>query len=97
MPGLFHLVLGIIVGLAFWKFSEDPDGQKRWSLTLVFVFAINNYTGPDLGNVIKKAARALQSEALFKFGSLVHSYLGWVLFTIKPEYDIDGKLQPLPI
>jgi uncharacterized membrane protein len=22
---------------------------------------------------------------------------GWVLFTIKPEYDIDGKLQPLPI
>ncbi len=22
---------------------------------------------------------------------------GWVLFTIKPEYDLDGKLQPLPI
>ncbi len=22
---------------------------------------------------------------------------GWVLFTIKPEYDIDGKLQPLPV
>ena len=21
---------------------------------------------------------------------------GWVLFTIKPEYDLDGKLQPLP-
>jgi len=22
---------------------------------------------------------------------------GWVLFTIKPEYDLEGKLQPLPI
>ncbi|GAB4309540.1 MAG: hypothetical protein Kow0069_08920 [Promethearchaeota archaeon] len=81
VPGLFHVVFGAAFGSLLALLTRHAEDGRRFDATLVFVFAVNNYLGPDFGNFLKKIARALESDALFKFGESVHSYFGWVLFS----------------
>lgn len=82
MPGILHLFFGSFLGLIVMKISEQYSGKKKWSISLLFIFIVNNYTGPDFGNVIKQIAETFQSEVLYDFGLIIHSYFGYFLFTI---------------
>ncbi len=82
MPGIFHVVFGLTVGLLVWKLSEGKDGKKRFSLPLIFVFAINNHVGPDIGSIFKSIGRALDSAPVLELGNVIHSYGGFLLFSI---------------
>ncbi|MBN2152712.1 MAG: hypothetical protein JW839_14770 [Candidatus Lokiarchaeota archaeon] len=82
MPGIFHVFFGITVGLLVWKLSEGKNGEKRFSLPLIFVFAINNYIGPDLKAIIDGIGNAFGSPAILALGNAVHSYAGFLLFAL---------------
>jgi hypothetical protein len=83
MAGIFHALFGCIIGLLAWKLTEGKNGgEKRYSLGLVFVFAINNYVGPDFGAVLEEIGDALGSAPLIDLGSGIHSYLGFLFFAI---------------
>ena len=80
MPGIFHVVFGIIVGLPLWYLTRDQKGRKKWDIFIVLVFALNNYTGPDTGNVLKKISKAIESDLLHMLGLHIHSYFGWIFW-----------------
>lgn len=82
MPGILHLMLGLIVALAIRKIAQNPNNKSNWSFTLVLVFMVNSYMGPDFGNLLHQIAKSIESEWLYRLGSFIHSYLGFVLFTL---------------
>ncbi|MEX2681797.1 MAG: hypothetical protein Q6373_009355 [Candidatus Sigynarchaeota archaeon] len=82
MSGIFHAFFGLTIGLLIWKLSEGKNGEKRFSLSLIFVFAINNYIGPDLGGIFKDIGEALNSPPLVALGNAIHSYTGFLLFAL---------------
>jgi hypothetical protein len=82
MPGIFHACFGLTVGLLVWKLSEGKNGEKRFSLPLIFVFAINNYIGPDFKAILERIGEALGSPPLVALGEAVHSYTGFLLFAL---------------
>jgi hypothetical protein len=82
MPGIFHALFGCVIGLLAWKLAEGKNGEKRYSLALIFVFAFNNYIGPDLGGIFMSLGEALGSTALDALGQGIHSYFGFLLFAL---------------
>lgn len=82
MPGIFHAFFGCTIGLLVWKLSEGKNGEKRFGLPLMFVFAINNYIGPDLKAIMDAIGEALGSPALLALGNAIHSYAGFLLFAL---------------
>ena len=81
MAGIFHGIFGLMVGLVAWHLSGGQDGKKRFTLGLVFIFAINNYIGPDMGSVIRAIGNLVGSTDIVGFGNSVHSYFGWIVFS----------------
>nr|MDO8117558.1 hypothetical protein [Candidatus Sigynarchaeota archaeon] len=82
MPGIFHAIFGLVAGLVIWKLAQDKDGYKPINLGLVFVFAFNNYIGPDLNSIFRGLGDLLGSQGLEDLGRATHSYLGWVIWSI---------------
>ncbi|MHA1699199.1 MAG: hypothetical protein ACTSWN_10205 [Promethearchaeota archaeon] len=80
MPGIYHVLFGVSVGLLLWYLTRDVSGKKKWDIFIIFAFAFNNYIGPDMGNIIKKISRSLESEYFHEIGLCVHSYLGWIFW-----------------
>ena len=77
MSGVFHIVSGTIAAFLIWKVAG-----KRCSLGLMLVFIVNSYFGPDLRGAIKPLAKVLQSPAISHFAVSIHTYLGWVAFSL---------------
>ncbi len=81
MAGIFHALFGCIIGLLVWKLSEGKNGEKRYSLALLFIFIFNNYIGPDIGVVFKSLGNALGSGIVKEFYG-IHSYFGFLVFAL---------------
>ncbi len=82
MPGIFHAVFGLVAGLVIWKLAQDKDGYKPINLGLVFVFAINNYIGPDLNAIFRGIGEIFGSQGLEDLGHATHSYVGWIIWSV---------------
>jgi hypothetical protein len=82
MPGVFHALFGLTIGLLIWKLSEGKNGEKRFGLPLIFVYALNNYIGPDIGAIFKDIGEALGSAPVLELGNVIHSYAGFLLFAL---------------
>ncbi|MBD3185275.1 hypothetical protein GF325_00490 [Candidatus Bathyarchaeota archaeon] len=79
MPGIFHVVYGIMFAIPIYALSK----KKRYSIGLLVIFAINNYIGPDIGYaVIGTIGNKIGWQGLVEIGQGAHSYFGWVLFAL---------------
>jgi len=69
MPGISHIFLGIIIGLFAYYISN-----RRFTAFHVFVFAVNNILGPDVGWIFY--------ELNYEIAYFIHTAFGFMVFAL---------------